>query len=314
MSLASVPGVAAASDAFGYVGGVASLDGITVVDARARRACIRRSLRGAHCLPAADFLGPHGRLASFRQIFWLLGTAGLSGRQHVLVVGDDPTERDFVAGMLYLCGQARVSVLKAPIAEGAGLPAAQLGPGTPRAMTRNPVYQAAVRDDDLVLRSDLAREIAAGDAPPLLDGRSGAEYWGERIRAWRGGHVPGAQSLPMDSLRRELDAHRVELPKDRTFVAYGHDAFESVAYFTLLRAGSGIPARVLIDGYADWANHPDLPLASQTYPDRPPVQVAAPAAAAAPGFARWLEPLAMFNSAALLVLAGGVIYACRPRT
>ena len=314
MSLASVPGVAATSDAFSYVDGVAGLDGITVVDVRARRACVERSIRGAHCLPAADFLGPHGRLASFRQIFWLLGTAGLSGREHVLVVGDDPTERDFVAGMLYLCGQARVSVLKAPIAEGAGWPAAQLGPGTPRAMTRNPVYQAAVRDDDLVLRSDLAREIAAGDAPPLLDGRSGAEYWGERIRAWRGGHVPGAQSLPMDSLRRELDAHRVELPKDRTFVAYGHDAFESVAYFTLLRAGSGIPARVLIDGYADWANHPDLPLASQTYPDRPPVQVAAPAAAAAPGFARWLEPLAMFNSAALLVLAGGVIYACRPRT
>ena len=314
MSLASVPGVAATSDAFSYVDGVAGLDGITVVDVRARRACVERSIRGAHCLPAADFLGPHGRLASFRQIFWLLGTAGLSGREHVLVVGDDPVERDFVAGMLYLCGQARVSVLKAPIAGGAGWPAAQLGPGTPRAMTRNPVYQAAVRDDDLVLRSDLAREIAAGDAPPLLDGRSGAEYWGERIRAWRGGHVPGAQSLPMDSLRRELDAHRVELPKDRTFVAYGHDAFESVAYFTLLRAGSGIPARVLIDGYADWANHPDLPLASQTYPDRPPVQVAAPAAAAAPGFARWLEPLAMFNSAALLVLAGGVIYACRPRT
>ncbi|HSQ82982.1 MAG TPA: hypothetical protein VLU54_17930, partial [Casimicrobiaceae bacterium] len=73
----------------------------------------------------------------------------------------------------------------------------------------------------------------------------------------------------------------------------------------MLRAGSGIPARVLIDGYADWANHPDLPLASQTYPDRQPVQVPATTPASAPGFARWLEPLAMFNSVALLVLAGG---------
>ncbi|HSQ80496.1 MAG TPA: rhodanese-like domain-containing protein, partial [Casimicrobiaceae bacterium] len=236
----------------------------------------------------------------------------LAGQEHVLVVGDGPTERDFVAGMLYLCGQARVSVLKAPIAEGAGLPAAQLGPGTPRAMVRNPVYQATVRDGDLVLSTDLAQELDVGDAPPLLDGRSGAEYWGERIRAWRGGHLPGAQSLPIDSLRRQLDSHRGGLPQDRSFVVYGHDAFESVAYFTLLRAGSGIPARVLIDGYADWANHPDLPLASQTYPDRQPAQIAAPAAA--PGFARWLESLAMFNSAALLVLAGGVIYACRPRT
>ena len=318
MSLAPGLALAAASDAFAYVEGVASLDGVTVVDARARGACIERSVRGAHCLPAADFLGPHGRLASFRQIFWLLGTAGLSGQEHVLVVGDDPTERDFVAGMLYLCGQARVSVLTAPLTRGAGLPASQLGPGTPRAMTRNPVFQSAARDDDVVLRADLVQELDAGDAPPLLDGRTGAEYWGERIRAWRGGHLPGAQSLPMDSARRELDAHRLELPKDRTFVAYGHDAFESVAYFTLLRAGSGIPARVLLDGYADWANHPDLPLASQTYPDSPPRQVAAPtpasASAAAPEFARWLPPLTMFNSVALLVLAGGVIYACRPRT
>jgi thiosulfate/3-mercaptopyruvate sulfurtransferase len=314
MSLAPGLGAAAAPEAFAYVDGVAGFDGITVVDARARGACVARSVRGAHCLPAADFLGPHGRLASFRQIFWLLGTAGLSGQEHVLVVGDDPTERDFVAGMLYLCGQASVSVLTAPVTQGAALPMSQLGPGTPRAMTRNPIYQATVRDDDLLLRTDLARELDAGDAPPLLDGRSGAEYWGEHIRAWRGGHLPGAQSLPMDSARRELDAHGIELPKERTFVAYGHDAFESVAYFTLLRAGSGIPARVLVDGYADWADHPDLPLASQTYPDRQPVQGAALAQQPAPGFARWLPPLAMFNTAALLVLAGGVIYACRPRT
>lgn len=300
--------VAPAGATLRYVGAVPDLAGITVVDARAQAACMKSSLRGAHCLPAADFLGPHGRLASFRQIYWLLGTAGLSGGEHVLVVGDDPTERDFVAGMLYLCGQASVAILKTRISDAAGLPREQIGPGVPRAMTRNPIYQAQQRGDDVVLRSELAGEVAARDAPPMLDGRSDAEYWGERIRAWRGGHLPGAQSMPMESVRHELGRQRLELPRDRRFVAYGHDAFESVAYFTLLRAGAGVNDRVLLDGWADWANHPDLPVVAETWPDRP-LQVATPSF---PWLSRWAGPLAVFNAAALLLLAGSLFYARRP--
>ena len=308
-SAAATDVAASAGDALAYVGDVPDLAGTTVVDARAQAACMKSSLRGAHCLPAADFLGPHGRLASFRQIYWLLGTAGLSGREHVLVVGDDPTERDFVAGMLYLCGQAGVSILKPRISEGAGLRHASIGPGVPRAMTRNPIYQAQLRGDDVVLGSELAGEVAARDAPPMLDGRSDAEYWGERIRAGRGGHLPGAQSMPMALARRELDDRRLELPKDRRFVAYGHDAFESVAYFTLLRAGAGINDRVLLDGWVDWANHPDLPVAAQTWPDRS-LQGATPPL---PWLSRWAGLLAVFNAAALLLLAGSLFYLCRPR-
>ena len=301
--------VAPAGDGLAYVGGVPDLVDITVVDARTQAACMKSSLREAHCLPAADFLGPHGRLASFGQIYWLLGTAGLSGREHVLVVGDDPTERDFVAGMLYLCGQASVSILKLRISDGARLPREQVGRGVPRAMTRNPIYQAQVRGGDIVLRSELVGEVAARDAPAMLDGRSDAEYWGERIRAWRGGHLPGAQLLPMELARRELDEQRFELPRDRRFVAYGHDAFESVAYFTLLRAGAGMNDGVLLDGWVDWANHPDLPVVSETWPDRS-VQRETPRLR---GLSRWVGPLTVFNAAALLLLAGSLFYAFRSR-
>ena len=308
-SAAAINVAAPAGDALAYVGDVPDLAGTTVVDARAQAACMKSSLRGAHCLPAADFLGPHGRLASFRQIYWLLGTAGLSGREHVLVVGDDPTERDFVAGMLYLCGQAGVSILKPRISDGAGLRRASIGPGVPRAMTRNPIYQAQLRGDDVVLGSELARELAARDGPPMLDGRSDAEYWGERIRAGRGGHLPNAQSMPMALARRDIDDRRLELPKDRRFVAYGHDAFESVAYFTLLRAGAGMNDRVLLDGWVDWANHPDLPVAAETWPERS-LQVATPPL---PWLSRWIGPLAVFNAAALMLLAGSLFYVSRPR-
>ncbi|HUW29699.1 MAG TPA: rhodanese-like domain-containing protein [Sulfuriferula sp.] len=254
--------------AFGYTNHASNLIGsVTVVDARAEDACLHYTVRGAHCLPAADFLGPHGRLASFREIYWLLGTAGLSEQAHVLVVGDDPTERDFVAGMLYLCGQRKVSILTTPIARGAGLEQAQMGQGTGRGMTRNPIYLGVVREGRIVLRDELAQALTTNHPPLLLDGRSEGEYWGARIRAMRGGHLPGAQSLPMLKARQQMAKNTLQLPLRDELVVYANDPFESVAYFTLLRAGAGAEVRVFQDGWVDWANHPALPMDSVTYPD-----------------------------------------------
>ncbi len=280
-------GSSQASDAaFGYTDHASNLIGsVTVVDARPEDACLRYTVRGAHCLPAADFLGPHGRLASFREIYWLLGWVGLSEKAHVLVVGDDPTERDFVAGMLYLCGQRKVSILSIPVARGAGLKQTQMGQGMGRGMTRNPIYQGVVREDRIVLRDELAQALAATHPPLLLDGRSKDEYWGERIRAMRGGHLPGAQSLPMLKARWQMAQGALQLPLRNGLVAYADDPFESVAYFTLLRAGAGADARVFPDGWVDWANHPELPMDSVTYPDPVPAGAAAkrPAERANPG-------------------------------
>jgi thiosulfate/3-mercaptopyruvate sulfurtransferase len=242
-----------ASDTFGYTDNASNLiGGVTVVDTRSEDACLRYTVRGAHCLPAADFL---------------LGTAGLSEHEHVLVVGDDPSERDFVAGMLYLCGQQKVSILSVPVVKGAGLKQAQMGQGMGRGMTRNPIYQGVVREDRIVLRNELAQALAAIHPPQLLDGRTEDEYWGERIRALRGGHLPGAQSLPMLKAREQMAQRALQLPLRDGGVVYGDDPFESVAYFTLLRAGANADARVFLDGWVDWANHPALPMDSVTYPD-----------------------------------------------
>ena len=268
LGMLSVVESRASDAAFGYTENASNLIGsVMVVDARSEKACLHSTVRSARCLPAADFLGPHGRLASFREIYWLLGTAGLSEKEHVLVVGDDPTERDFVAGMLYLCGQAKISILTIPISRGAGLRQDQMGRGIGRGMTRNPIYQGVVRESRIVLRDELAQELAAIHQPVLLDGRSENEYWGERIRAMRGGHLPGAQSLPMPKARGQMARGILQPPLRGGLVVYGDDPFESVAYFTLLRAGAGADARVFPDGWVDWANHPALPMDSVTYPD-----------------------------------------------
>ncbi|MHB8408923.1 MAG: sulfurtransferase [Acidiferrobacterales bacterium] len=238
-----------------------------VVDTRPRADCIARSLPGARCLPPREFLGPHDRLASFRDIVWVLGAAGLSGRETVLVAGDDPVRRDFVAGLLYLAGQSRVAVLTAPLTP--LLARSPSAPGTPRGMFRNPVYEGRPRAGLIVLREELARALQSPRPPYLLDGRSRASYWGRRIRALRGGHLPGAQPLPMAALRLDVAQHDVELPLVTSAVVYANNAYDSIAYFTLLRAGAGFDARVYPGGWEDWAYHTGLPVDAETYRERP---------------------------------------------
>jgi len=247
---------AQSAEDFAYVR--AAEPGAVAVDARPLAACREKSLAGARCLPAADFLGPHNRLPSARDLLWLLGTAGLSGEETVLVVGQDAVARDFVAGLLYVAGQRSVRVLTEPVGRVLEQGAAA-GPGRERGMIREAVFAAPMRDDLLLLRDELRVSKAT-----LLDGRTENEYWGETVRAARGGHLPGAVSLPALQLR---GAQNPVLPEGSP-VAYAHDALEGFAYFTLLRAGHGVAAKLYAEGWAEWAADGALPADSASYPDR----------------------------------------------
>lgn len=249
---------AQAAEDFAYVR--AAEPGAVVVDTRPLATCREKSLAGARCLPAADFLGPHKRLPSARDILWLLGTAGLSGDEQVLVVGQDAVARDFVAGLLHVAGQRSVRVLAEPVARVLEQGAAA-GPGRERGMIRETVFAAPMRDGLLVLRDELR---ALRPQPMLRDGRTEGEYWGETVRAARGGHLPGAVSLPAQQLRA---AQKPVLPEGSP-VAYAHDAYEGLAYLTLLVAGHKVPARLYAEGWAEWAADGALPADSVSYPER----------------------------------------------
>ena len=274
-------------------------EGAVPVDSRALSACRERTLPGARCLPAADFLGPHGRLASVRDRLWLLGTAGLTGNEHVLVIGQAPEERDFVAGILYLAGQKKVSILTRPVARGAGVDTSALEPGEPRAVTRQAVFQGPMRDHLIVLRGELAEALRRGAPPVLLDGRSDEEYWGKTVRALRGGHIPGAQHLSARALRSAVAGGRAVVTEAAEPVAYGHDALEGVAFMTLLTAGAGVPARVYLEGWSDWAATTALPADSVTYPD-PTTRARPPAPPPAAGVSWPLLVAAAFGGGALV--------------
>ncbi|MDE2089682.1 MAG: hypothetical protein KGJ12_06655 [Gammaproteobacteria bacterium] len=272
--------VAAAGADFFYVQTLndARAKGAVVIDARRLAACAERSLAGARCLPPRDFLGPHDRLASFRDVVWVLGAAGLSGKETALVAGDDPTRRDFVAGILYLAGQARVAVLTPPLSPLVAAGKRPTAPGTPKGMFRNPIYQGWPRARLIVLREELARALRGKHAPYLLDGRSLRSYWGERIRGWRGGHLPGAQPFPMTALRLAVARGEVQLPGVTSAVAYADNPYDSIAYFTLLRAGAHFNARVYAGGWQDWAYHTTLPVDAGAYFERQRIRASAPQA------------------------------------
>jgi thiosulfate/3-mercaptopyruvate sulfurtransferase len=249
----------AAAD-FAYVRAVPPQAGLVVIDARPSAECAAQSLAGARCLPAQDFLGPHNRLPSARDLLWLLGTAGLTGAEDVLVVGGDARSRDFVAGLLYVAGQKSVRVLAGPVGRLLEQGDAA-GPGRERGMIREAVFAAPMRDELLLLRDEL-RDALRTATLPLLDGRTESEYWGETARAARAGHLPGAVSLPALQLR---GSQNPVLPEGSP-VAYAHDALEGFAYLTLLRAGHGVAAKLYAEGWAEWAADGALPADAVSYP------------------------------------------------
>jgi thiosulfate/3-mercaptopyruvate sulfurtransferase len=290
LALSALARPAPAADDFAYVRSLADAtdrDAAVVVDTRALADCRARSLAGARCLPADDLLGPQRRLPSARDLLWLLGTVGLSGRETVIVVGQEATSRDFVAGLLYLAGQRQVRILAEPVARllGAGAAAA---PGRERGMVRETVFEAPMRDGLWVLRDELREALrSARPAPTLLDGRADDEYWGETARAPRTGHLPGAISLPAAQLRAALLAgpeRRPVLPQG-TVLAYAHDAFEGLAYLALLTAGYDVAARVYPEGWAEWAADGTLAADAVGYPERGTPAVSSQATAKAPAAA-----------------------------
>ena len=232
-----------------------------IIDTRTLAVCQQRSVFGAHCLPAGDLLGPDGELPSFVDIFWALGTAGISAHKLVLVTGNQARERDFVAGLLYLCGQASVQILTTSMDTVLQQNRWPIGQGQPRGNLRLPVYDATMRDELIVLPNELAHALDKNKAVVPIDGRNLSIHRGDDYLA---GHIPGAMQLPRAYLNRtdshlRLTAISKELTpaKHRYFVAYAHMPMDSIALFARLRADEAnqrLDIRVMPAGWQGWTS------------------------------------------------------------
>lgn len=272
---------------------------LTIIDTRSSHACQQATLDNARCLPAHGFLGPHKRLVNFSGLLWLLGSIGLSGEEHVLVAGDSSSNKEFVAGLLYLAGQKRITVLAHSLSQQTEH---TLVKGRTRSKTREVVFQAPMRSGAVVLQADLNRMIQSNSPPQVLDGRSESEYLGQETRAQRGGHIPGAERLPMAEPQVDTNSEpAIFQPAELQAVAYGYDAYEGLVYLVRLLA-NGIHARIYLEGWAGWASNGQLHADLVTYPSRTSPGRATPAISTQVSEPRTLKML-------FLPVAGATLFA-----
>ncbi len=147
-------------------------------------------------------------------------------------------------------------------------------------------YTAAPIDDALRMRRDAVLDIVHAGGHALVDVRSPQEYSGELIAmpgyeqegAQRGGHIPGAMSIPWAQAVREdgtfrpadelraLYAARGVTP-DRPVTAYCRIGERSSHTWFVLRELLGYPDVRNYDGsWTEWGNLVDVPIAKGSDP------------------------------------------------
>lgn len=230
----------------------------TVIDTRGKDICSKETLTGAICFSSEELVDKTGRLPSFKKISWLLGTYGINGDEPVVITGNIPKEKNFIAGILYLLGQKQVMILALPLDR--VLKDQKTGPGRNRAASRLAIYAAQPRQQEILLNSELKALLTAGKSLLILDARSEDEYWGHVAKTVRGGHVPGAELWDIGlsvSLARAVTASQT--------VIYAHTPASSMDAFVRIKlVQPDSPIAVLIEGWRSWATEPGMPVDAQT--------------------------------------------------
>ena len=207
---------------------IAGLESPVFVDTRDAGTCAGSSVEGALCMEPAQFLHPDGTPARFRDINWLAGTFGLDTLSTAIVFGDDESDNDFVAGILFLLGQSRIVIWWGD--PGALLEGRKRGAGRQRGILRSRFFVTPMRDEYIALDDDVRRFFESGPVVRLDYPHSFDEA------GWMGRPVQDAPLL----YRREGG--------DSLLLLAG-DAREAVANLTrLLLRDPGAPVRVHLDG------------------------------------------------------------------
>lgn len=258
---------AAESSTISYVDSIP--DNTKIVDVRDVSECRKSTLQSATCLSVEDLMASRQRLANFSGLLWKLGTIGLTGSEHVLVVGNSVARKDTFAGILHLAGQRKISILDVSISDLTESKTAwSFSKGTTAPSTRTQVWQIPMRSDRIVLHNEMV-QIVFADNSLILDGRSDAEYWGQVVKAHRGGHIPGADSSSYTHWIESPGSNNSGTPADvikteQTIIVYAADTYSSIGYYTRAIA-AGLTAHIYLDGWVRWAAQSDLPVDAASY-------------------------------------------------
>ena len=103
----------------------------------------------------------------------------------------------------------------------------------------------------------------------LIDVRPAQEYSGRDVRTLRGGHIPGAISLPIERspAATTLPAQVAGLDPRKETIVYGNDAADAARFAELLEREGFLHVRLYSPGWSAWANALELPVANERFAD-----------------------------------------------
>jgi thiosulfate/3-mercaptopyruvate sulfurtransferase len=207
-----------------------------------------------------------------QQSEWIFSTLGVNGRETVVFYENDAGMRAARgAWILEYLGHPAVRILDGGLKALGGARLAQhAAPVTPYP------FKPAVRPEVLATYEQVAGALGRR-AVRIFDVRSEAEYYGENVRAKRGGAIPGAINrdwgLNLDAAGKfkspqELRAvfEGLGFSPDEEVIAYCQGGYRAAhTYYALRLAGFTRPSNYL-GSWGEWGNREDLPIETPRRP------------------------------------------------